>query len=137
MKLSIDRHEREGILILGLDGQLTIGPENLELREEVQSCIAAGRTKIVIDCSRLRSIDSSGLDALVHVSRRCAGGKIVLLKLVRTRMDLSILAKLGVVFEVFPDEQEAVNSFFPDRALQRFDILQFVQEQPGHQESGN
>jgi anti-sigma B factor antagonist len=29
---------------------------------------------------------------------------------------------------VFDDETEAVNSFFPDREIKRFDILSFVQQ---------
>jgi anti-sigma B factor antagonist len=33
------------------------------------------------------------------------------------------------VFELFNDEQDAVNSFFPDRAIKHFDILSFVKEQ--------
>ena len=38
-----------------------------------------------------------------------------------------MLTKLAIAFEFFDDEQDAVNSFFPDRALKRFDILDFVQ----------
>jgi hypothetical protein len=30
---------------------------------------------------------------------------------------------------VFNEVQDAVNSFFPDRQIKRFDILSFVQEQ--------
>lgn len=33
-----------------------------------------------------------------------------------------------MAFEFFDDEQAAVNSFFPDRALEQFDVLDFVQQ---------
>ena len=33
-------------------------------------------------------------------------------------------AKLGRVFEVFEDDQDAINSFFPGRDFQRYDILE-------------
>jgi anti-sigma B factor antagonist len=33
------------------------------------------------------------------------------------------------VFEIFGDEQDAVNSFFPEREIKRFDILSFVQQE--------
>ena len=33
------------------------------------------------------------------------------------------------MFEVFVDEQDAVNSFFPGRAVRRYDVLDWVQEQ--------
>jgi anti-sigma B factor antagonist len=38
------------------------------------------------------------------------------------------MTKLATIFEIFDDEQEAVNSFFPDRKIRTFDILNFVQE---------
>jgi anti-sigma B factor antagonist len=39
-----------------------------------------------------------------------------------------VLTKIDTIFEVFDDETEAVNGFFPERAIRRFDILDFVQQ---------
>lgn len=36
--------------------------------------------------------------------------------------------KIYTIFEVFDDETEAVNSFFPGREIRRFDILAFIQQ---------
>jgi anti-sigma B factor antagonist len=47
------------------------------------------------------------------------------------------LTKLAIAFEFFDDEQEAVNSFFPDRDMQRFDVLDFVQHQDGRNSDGS
>ena len=47
-------------------------------------------------------------------------------------MELFVLMKLESVFETFLDEQDAVNSFFPDRSVQRFDILAFIEHQKNH-----
>jgi anti-sigma B factor antagonist len=44
-------------------------------------------------------------------------------------MELMVLTKLATVFQVFKEEQDAVNSFFPDREIKKFDILSFVQNQ--------
>jgi anti-sigma B factor antagonist len=33
------------------------------------------------------------------------------------------------VFEIFDDEQQAVNSFFPNRHITHFDILRFIEQQ--------
>jgi anti-sigma B factor antagonist len=41
------------------------------------------------------------------------------------------LTKLAIAFEFCDDEQDAVSSFFPDRALKPFDILSFVQHEAG------
>ena len=49
----------------------------------------------------------------------------------RAHLELFLLTKLAIAFEFFDDEQDAVNSFFPDRALKRFDILKFVQQEAG------
>jgi anti-sigma B factor antagonist len=62
-------------------------------------------------------------------SLRKAAGKLVLLNLNRRQIELLVLTKLSTVFEIFDDEQAAVNSFFPDREIRRFDILSFVQQQ--------
>jgi anti-sigma B factor antagonist len=40
-----------------------------------------------------------------------------------------VLTKLTTVFQIFNEEQAAINSFFPDREVKRFDILEFVQSQ--------
>ena len=37
--------------------------------------------------------------------------------------------EVATIFETFTDEQDAINSFFPDREIKRFDILNFVKEQ--------
>jgi anti-sigma B factor antagonist len=45
-----------------------------------------------------------------------------------SNLDSSILMKLESDFEVFTDQQDAIDSFFPDRATPHFDILDFVKE---------
>ena len=60
-----------------------------------------------------------------------AGGALKLVNLNRRNLELVLLTKLSTVFQIFADEQEAVNSFFPDREIKHFDILSFVQQQQG------
>src|SRR5271166_1583624 len=131
MALTIEQREREGLLILALAGNLTMGPEDAAFRTTVPSYIAAGRINIILDCSRLGNIDSAGVGALFsfHVAVQRAGGRIVLLNMAQTQMHLLVSARLRVFFDVFLDEQDAVNSFFLERALNRWDVLEFVREQ--------
>ena len=42
-------------------------------------------------------------------------------------IELLTEARLETVFEAFQDEQDAVDSFFPDREVKRYDILEFVE----------
>ena len=60
---------------------------------------------------------------------RKAGGKLALVNVNRSHLELFLLTKLAIAFEFFDDEQDAVNSFFPDRAVKPFDILNFVQHE--------
>ncbi len=55
-------------------------------------------------------------------------GNIKLENLNRRNIDLLVMTKLHTVFEVFNDEQDAVNSYYPDRKVKAFDILSFVQQ---------
>jgi anti-sigma B factor antagonist len=60
---------------------------------------------------------------------------LALVNLNRSHLELFLLTKLAIAFEFFDDEQDAVNSFFPDRALKRFDILNYVQQEAGRSSS--
>ena len=46
----------------------------------------------------------------------------------RRNIELLVMTKLATVFEIFTDEQDAVNSYYPDRKIKTFDILDFVQK---------
>jgi len=131
MSLEIQQREREGIIILDLSGRLTVGDEVSTYRERLQKLIESGRTNIILNLKDVDYIDSTGLGALVmsYTSLQRAGGKIKLLNLSRRGIQLLVMTKLTTIFEVFDDEQNAINSFFPDREIKRFDILSFVQQQ--------
>jgi len=131
MGLEIQQREREGINVLDLNGRLTVGPEVSTFRERLQKLIDSRRTNIILNLKDVDYIDSTGLGALVmsYTSLQRAGGKIKLLNLSRRGIELLVMTKLTTIFEVFDDEQNAINSFFPDRELKRFDILSFVQQQ--------
>ncbi len=130
MSLEIREGEREGIVILALKGRLTVG-EASSIREKVNEQIAQGRRNFILDMGGVDYIDSTGLGAMVicYTTVKKAEGTIKLLNLNKRNIELLVLTKLHTIFEVFTDEQDAVNSFFPDREIKRFDILRFVKEQ--------
>ena len=130
MSLDIQRREHEGIVILDLKGRITVGPESTALREKVATVTAAGSKNIILNLAHVDYIDSTGLGALVMsaTSQRKAGGALKLLNLNRRNIELLVMTKLATVFDLFTDEQDAVNSFFSDRAIKTFDILSFVEQ---------
>lgn len=130
MGLDITQREREGIVILDLDGRLTVGQEAGALREAVLKLSTEGRNNVVLNLEKVEYIDSTGLGGLVicFTTLKRGGGALKLLNLNRRNVELLVLTKLQTVFEVFNDEQDSVNSFFPGREIRRFDILAFVQQ---------
>ena len=130
MSLDIQQHEREGITILDLDGRLTMGAEASAFREKVSALIVEGTRNVVLNLQRVDYIDSTGLGALVMsaTSERKQGGNVKLVNLNRRNIELLVVTKLATVFEIFTDVQDAVNSYYPDRKLKTFDILDFVQQ---------
>ena len=131
MPLDLVQREREGITLLDLDGRLTMGDEVTRLRDTLRGLVAAGVRTVILNFRGVDYIDSTGLGALVVclTSMRKQGGRLKLENLNRRNIELLLFTKLTIVFEVFNDEQDAVNSFFPDRAIKHFDILSFVKEQ--------
>ncbi len=129
MPLDIAESEREGVTILTLKGRLALGESN-GLRERVTQLAAAGKPNIVVDLGAVDYIDSTGLGILVicFTSLKKQGGALKLVNPNKRNVELLLLTKLHTVFEVFNEVQDAVNSFFPDRQIKRFDILSFVQE---------
>jgi len=130
MSLEIHERDREGVLILDLKGRLTVGDEATKFRDSMNKLVAAGRRDFILNLAEVDYIDSTGLGALVmcYTSLQKAGGRVKLLNLSRRSIELLVMTKLTTIFEVFDDEQNAINSFFPDRELKRFDILSFVQQ---------
>jgi anti-sigma B factor antagonist len=129
MSLEIRESSREGVAILTLKGRLTVG-ETTALRKKVDAAAAQGAPRVVLDLSQLDYIDSTGLGGMVicYTALKKQGGGMKLVNLNKRNLELLLLTKLHTVFEVFPDVQDAVNSFFPGREIRRFDILSFVQE---------
>jgi anti-sigma B factor antagonist len=129
MALEFGEHQREGVTILALKGRITVG-EVTPVRDKVTELVAAGRNQIVLDLEHVDYIDSTGLGNLVisYTQVKKAGGALKLLHLNKRNVELLALTRLHTIFQVFAEETDAVNSFFPDREINHFDILSFVQQ---------
>jgi anti-sigma B factor antagonist len=136
MASEIQQREREGIIVLDVKGRITVGAESGALRDKVAELNAAGRRNIILNLADVDYIDSTGLGALVIsvTTVRKSGGNLKLLNLNRRNIELLVMTKLATVFEIFNDEQDAVNSFYPDRKIKAFDILDFVQHMKKEEE---
>ena len=130
MPLEIQQREKEGITILDLKGCLILGPEDLSLRERLLSLLANGIRNVVLNLKEVTHIDTAGVGTLVFCTEkfRAAGGRLVLVNLSPGQASIANILKLDSELDIYPNELDAVNSFFPERVVPHFDILQLVEE---------
>ncbi|HWE49900.1 MAG TPA: STAS domain-containing protein [Bryobacteraceae bacterium] len=130
MSLDIARREREGIILLDLKGRITAGAEATAFRAAFEEVTREPGAKLLLNLQEVDYIDSTGLGAMVMCSRRATNTKGVakLVHVNRRAIELLVMTRIDTLFEVFTDELDAVNSFFPGREIKRFDILAFVQD---------
>jgi anti-sigma B factor antagonist len=129
--LDIRKREKEGIILFDLKGRLVVGEPSVRLREAINAEVAQGRNRVILNLQEVDYIDSTGLGSMVicFTTLQKSGGTLKLLKLNRRNVELLLLTKLSTIFEIFGEEQDAINSFFPEREIKHFDILSFVQQQ--------
>jgi anti-sigma B factor antagonist len=101
-----------GVTVVQVDGQLIIGNRQ-ELKEMVQGAIDQGDRRLLIDFSKTGYIDSSGLGALVSISKRIreAGGELRLSGLNEDLRSLFELTKLDTLFAIDETPEQALASF--------------------------
>ncbi len=128
MPVEMREAEIDGVIVLRLQGRLTLGAESAAVQDSFADLLNRGKTRVIVHLHDVSFIDSTGLGLLVlgHSTFQAAGGAMKLLHLNRRHLQLLILTKLSTIFEVFDEERSAIDSFFPDRDAKRFDILEFV-----------
>jgi anti-sigma B factor antagonist len=131
MGLKIQQREVDGILLFDMEGRLVLGNNLADVQETITGNISRGNLRQVLNLKQVSTIDSSGLGTLVliHTNVENAGGALKLLHLSKRHLELMVLTKLTGVFEIFDSEQDAINSFYPEREVRHFDILEFVKSQ--------
>jgi anti-sigma B factor antagonist len=101
------------VTVLDLKGKMTLGEGDELLKDKINSLLADGKKKLVLNLEGVPYIDSAGLGEIVRtfttVSRQ--GGKLKLLNLTKRIEDLLSITKLLTVFETFESEPEAIKSF--------------------------
>jgi anti-sigma B factor antagonist len=128
MSLEIQQRDNEGVTVLEMKGRITVGKEATSLREKIGELTAAGVKNIVLNLAGVDYIDSTGLGALVMCATtlRKTGGNVKLVSLNKRTVELLVMTRLATCFEIFADEVDAVGSYYPDRKIKTFDILDFV-----------
>jgi anti-sigma B factor antagonist len=101
------------VTVLDLKGKMTLGEGDELLKDKINSLLAAGKKKLLLNLESVPYIDSAGLGEVVRtyttVSRQ--GGSLKLLNLTKRIEDLLSITKLLTVFDTYDNEAEAVNSY--------------------------
>jgi len=110
--LNISTRELRGVIVVDLSGKIAIGETSQQLHSELRR-LADGNKNILINLANVKTIDSSGLGTLVagYTTVERAGGQLKLTNMSDKASELMTITKLYTVFDVFDDEQAAVNSF--------------------------
>lgn len=113
MGMKIQRREANGVVILDLTGQITLGEGDEELKDAIDKLVADGQKKILLNMKKVKFMDSSGVGELVgcYTTLSRASGKLKLVHLNEKVHDILQITQLISVFETFDDEAKALASF--------------------------
>jgi anti-sigma B factor antagonist len=111
--MEIAERKVSDVTILDLTGKLTLGEGDEMLRQTINTLLAGGAKKIVLNLGGVPYIDSAGLGEVVrtHTTVSRQGGSLKLLNLTKRLEDLLSITKLLTVFDTYDSEADAIKSF--------------------------
>lgn len=112
-KLQITERHVEDVTILELVGQITLNDGDLVFGKRVDSLLANGRLRVLVDLGGVTYIDSAGVGMMAAELKivQKKGGAMKLVNLTTRNQRLLAMMKLTTVFESFEDEASALRSF--------------------------
>jgi anti-anti-sigma factor len=111
MAFTTSKHP-SGTLIVEVEGQLIVGNRQ-ELKSVIQQALDNGERRLLVDFSKTGYIDSSGLGALVSISKKVReqGGELRLSGLNEDLRSLFELTKLDTLFAIADSSAQALAGF--------------------------
>lgn len=111
--MEIEVRSQGVVKVIKLRGKLTLGVPVDKLRETINDLLDSGNGCLVIDLAEASMIDSSGIGLLMKslTSAKQHGGSLKLLNPSKFAQQTLKMIGLLSMFEVFQDQQEAVESF--------------------------
>ena len=101
------------IAVLGISGKLMGGKETSEVHEKIKGLIADKITKVVVDLSKVKWMNSRGLGTLMagHTSLSNANGSLKIAGATEKVNSLLMITQLITIFETYENVDRAVASF--------------------------
>lgn len=106
-------NERYGAVVITLKGNVMGGPDGQQLHDQLRELTDEGKTHVVVDLSKVKFMNSSGLGMLISgmTTMRNAGGDLRLARVADRIQSLLVITKLITVFKEFDTVDEAIESF--------------------------
>ena len=105
--------DNDDIKIIQLNGKITIGEGDVQLRSCINEVLESGCLKIVLDLHGVSYMDSSGVGELVscYTTITNRGGALRLTRLKSKIYGLLQLTALVTVFQIYDSNEDAMQSF--------------------------
>jgi anti-sigma B factor antagonist len=105
--------ERYNCIVIEFKGNVMGGPDAVSLNEKLHELIDEGKKNVVVDLSKVKFMNSSGLGMLIGAltTMRNAGGDLRIANATDKIESLLVITKLITVFQHFRSVDEAVESF--------------------------
>lgn len=112
MAFTLNTRKVNDVTVLDMSGRLAAGEAVLLLRNTIRRFTEDGSRKFVLNLGQVSYVDSSGLGELIatYTSARNRHGDVKLLNLSKIAKDLLQMTKLLTVFDVYEEENKAVQS---------------------------
>lgn len=111
--MKIEARTEGDVRILALDGRLIAGTGDVALGEAMNHAVAEGWTKILLDLSEIKRIDSAGIGELM-ASRKLAqrfGSEMRLLNVQGQVHHVLEMGQLLPLFTIYSEADEAISDF--------------------------
>ncbi len=108
MSFRLQQREEKGVLILTPQGQLNAS-EVASFKKEWAPFLQKEKLGVIVDCSSLEFVDSTGLGALIALLRKLEskGGKLVFVGLGPEVASIFEMTRLHKLFQIYPTLQIA------------------------------
>lgn len=106
--MQITDKEMDGILVISIEGRLTVGTDGL-FKSEMASRLSRA-DKIIFDCTGLEYLDSTGLGLIVHFYKDFSanGGKFALANLQTKPKLVFEITRASKIFNIYNTVDEAI-----------------------------
>ena len=110
-----EENEIQNVTIVSVHGDIIGDQSRRRLVDHVWALLAEDRSRIVLDVTDVRHVDSRGLGELIECFRAAEsrGAAVKLLGVNGRLSDLLVITKLVNVFECFDTREAAIASFAP------------------------